>query len=672
MTALAAFLRQRLEDSPFVAVDGAMDQLLGGLFGEGAQLLPTPYKIFFADESEPPLEGFPVSESIALRELDTRLDRWIDDEIAWLLKRSDGIRATTQSLAAYAQQAVKLAENALLSSLLADYHAIFWLAHSADAARQFSSIPRRVGIVDAQTARVQGDELKYRIFSRWTAEMRRQIEALAERVSAALGGEEERRIRFFRLMTDNVLIFTDEFIGPDLRELRSFATGYLQVDFNHAIDDLGRLERAARETAARDPFLAAALRLLRGSATPLRRAMLFEPETRRLLTEHPEIGRTIPSERRQTIDTLTRHVAGFAVLHQLRRAIQWTTMNAAGEVVPLDRRRDVVYSRTTRAVDFGRPGVVDPMVYRFGLMYDITAFSETLGEIARSGRRGEVTSYRQMLHFQRSVLAITERHRLQFEKFLGDGAFYTSRRALRMIYAAADIQRFYSAMRRRGFAFDRGIRIALNYGYYRLLPMKASHDPSDQGVEFYGPGIVELSRLTTGKATKEIEEFQEFLVASGFDLHEVQSFFSPLARPGRPVAPAALQREFYAHLDTSGHLVNEGIVASRELVEQLASELAEARVQLHSATAPWARYIVFESPLEDAGFIGLRLIGRVALKGLGRLEIFEIVPFEPAEVPRAPLAGEPGDLLTLLRQQFHESQGAGDVDGEDDQADVFT
>src|SRR5207237_3249875 len=168
------------------------------------------------------------------------------------------------------------------------------------------------------------------------------------------------------------------------------------------------------------------------------------------------------------------------------------------------------YSRATRPMDFGKPGVVDPMVHRFGLIYDISAFSETLGNIRRGGRKEEVSSYRQMLLFQRRLETIAQRHLLQFEKFLGDGAFYTTRRALRLVHAAVEIQRNYSDMKRKGFAFNKGLRIAINYGYYRLLPLRTGSDPSDRITEFYGPGIVELSRLTTGKANKEIEEIAAF------------------------------------------------------------------------------------------------------------------------------------------------------------------
>ena len=84
---------------------------------------------------------------------------------------------------------------------------------------------------------------------------------------------------------------------------------------------------------------------------------------------------------------------------------------------------------------------------------------------------------------------------------------------------------------------------------------------SERITEFYGPGIVELSRLTTGKANKEIEEFASFLVAHGYDQQKVQLFFAPLSGGVDVIDHAQHAREFYAYVNSNGHLVNEGIVA---------------------------------------------------------------------------------------------------------------
>jgi hypothetical protein len=287
-------------------------------------------------------------------------------------------------------------------------------------------------------------------------------------------------------------------------------------------------------------------------------------------------------------------------------------------------------------------------------MYDISAFSQTLGDVARSGRKLEFSAYRQMLLFQKKLATITDRHVLQFEKFLGDGAFYTTRRALRLVMASIEIQRFYAEMRRKGFAFNKGLRIALNYGYYRLLPLKGTPDSPEHVIEFYGPGVVELSRLTTGKATKEVEEIQAFLVAHGYDTNEVSRFFAPLATGADMVDKEMQQREFYAYVNTNGHLVNEGIVSSMSLVNELSSELAADGQQLHRIQTPWSSYIGFGALIEGIDFIGIKLIGRVQLKGLGKVEVAEFAAFNRNDVTHA-RAEEGETLFSLLRQEFHQS-----------------
>jgi hypothetical protein len=298
-------------------------------------------------------------------------------------------------------------------------------------------------------------------------------------------------------------------------------------------------------------------------------------------------------------------------------------------------------------MNFGRRGVVEPIVYRYGLVYDITSFTETLGEIARGGKTEEQSSYRQMLDFQRELVEITRRHNLQFEKFLGDGAFYTSRRATRAVHAAIAIQQFYAAQRARGFAFNRGMRIALNYGYYRLLPMQVSADGT-QLMEFYGPGIVELSRLTTGKATKELEDMQHFLLTHGYDQNDVYRFFAPLARSANNADAVQQDREFYAYVNENGHLVNEGIVVSIPFLKQLTTEIAEDSQKLYRLRTPWSVYAGF--PATGDGYIGVRLLGSVSLKGIGAQDIGEIVWLR-AEEAEISVVEEARPLLSLLQQE---------------------
>ena len=136
------------------------------------------------------------------------------------------------------------------------------------------------------------------------------------------------------------------------------------------------------------------------------------------------------------------------LVYHLRRGLVWMKTTPDGENLSDGAPAQIAYSRGIRPMNFGRRGIVEPIVYRFGLVYDITSFTQTLGEIARGGKEEEQTSYRQMLEFQRDLADISKRNNLQFEKFLGDGAFYTSRRATRTLQAAIEIQTFYSHARR--------------------------------------------------------------------------------------------------------------------------------------------------------------------------------------------------------------------------------
>ncbi len=656
MKNLVSYLAQRPDASTFL-LQTDMERTLRELFNRPEDLLPQPYKIFPADETLQPFLGFPVAETPLMKELEAKLERWLTEECAWQINRASSKDKAQQTFVSYIGNLMKAAENALMSNLLSDYHAIFWLAHSFDLARHFSSIPRRISALDTQTGRALGDTLKYRIFGRWVSETRDQMTQLAGKASGLLEGEEQRGLQFFRLLQDDVLLLTEEFIGPDLRELRSFITGYLRRDFQQFRDSFERLRTTAADLIQHDRSFRAALPLF--GANPdqgITLALLLDPRFETYLFDHPSVQNAVSREEREQFQLIARRVREFAVLNQLRRGITWTSTMPDGQIVSADRRGGMAYSRSTRPMDFGRSGVVDPMVHRFGMIYDISAFSETLGNIRRGGGKEELRSYRQMLHFQRKLDSITQRHLLQFEKFLGDGAFYTTRRSLRLVRAAVEIQRFYSEMKRKGFAFNKGLRIALNYGYYRLLPMKTSIDSNEIITEFYGPGIVELSRLTTGKATKEIEEIAGFLIAHGYDQTKVQVFFAPLARGVDTVDHRQQSREFYAYLDGSKHLVNEGIVASMALLQELSNELGNEAQQLYRVKSSFGSYIAFAPAIPGVDYLGTRLLGMVSLKGLDNVEVGEIVPFVNGDAEEIVPLESTDSLVMLLRQEFHQQQ----------------
>ncbi|MFP5246569.1 MAG: hypothetical protein ACLGH0_07730, partial [Thermoanaerobaculia bacterium] len=421
---------------------------------------------------------------------------------------------------------------------------------------------------------------------------------------------------------------------------------YLRRDFNEFRRAFELLRAAATDLLSRDRILRRALALLGYPDAAIPHVVaLLDPRVWQLLGEHPSFT---PPAALSLIDTVSQKLLEFFVVQSLRRGIIWMKTTAEGENVA-DDASGAVYSRAIRPMNFGRRGVVEPIVYRYGLVYDITSFTETLGEIARGGKGEEQTSYRQMLEFQRELAEITRRFGLQFEKFLGDGAFYTSRRATRSVQAAIEIQRFYSNARANGFAFNKGMRIALNYGYYRLLPMQISADGT-QIMEFYGPGIVELSRLTTGKATKELEDIQHLLLAHGYDQNEVYRFFAPLSRGVDRGDVSQQQREFYAYVNENGHLINEGIVVSIPFLRQLSTELVEDNQKMYRLRTAWSVYLGFPAAGERGGYIAIRLLGSVSLKGIGMQDIGEVVWLDATEAEIS-LLDEPKSLLQLLQQE---------------------
>ena len=624
---LIQLLRLRQEAFPFRR-DLDLRHFLADAVGDASALLPNPAKIFLLDELRPAAFGFPLAASPAVTSLESALKAWIGASLQEKGQHSEKSRALFRR---YFDELVKLNRNAAESSVLADYHAAFWLLHIDQAGRLFTGAARiaaEIGI-----PRDDADRLRYTIHTRWLAAVRDGIEQRG----------------FLRLVCANPLLSSEDFVSPDLRELRGYFNGFLQRDFNAFRSAFDRFRAAASTLIARDRVIRRAMALLGYPESPAPHIIaLLDPRVSALLTDHPEFE---GHEALQTIRPVAADLLQVFIVQVLRKGIVWIRTTKEGENVS-DDSTGVIYSRAIRPMNFGRRGVVEPLVYRYGLVYDITSFTETLGEIARGGSGEEQTSYRQMLEFQRQLAEITRDHGLQFEKFLGDGAFYTSRRATRTIQAAVAIQRFYSSARKRGFAFSKGMRIALNYGYYRLLPMQVNAEGS-QIIEFYGPGIVELSRLTTGKATKEIEDIQHLLLGHGYDQNEVYRFFAPLSR-GVDRATEDQQREFYAFINESGHLINEGIVVSIPFLTQLAAELAEDEQKLYRLRAGTLAYLGFPAVGEEGGYIGVRLLGAVQLKGIGSQDIAEVI-WLAADEAEISIVEESRAFLQLLRQERNRS-----------------
>jgi hypothetical protein len=225
-----------------------------------------------------------------------------------------------------------------------------------------------------------------------------------------------------------------------------------------------------------------------------------------------------------------------------------------------------------------------------------------------------------MFRFQRRINRLAVSHRAKLEKYLGDGAFYSSREALNLLLCSIQLQRYYVQAVREGLPFDRGMRIALNYGPYRLIPMSGGREEGER-YEFFGPGLVELSRLTT----QEVDEVKTMLINQGYPEATVHRFFSPLSSRNVDVVDKTEEsRPFYAYINRNGTLHNNGMVGTGAFIAQLERELVGGH--LHLGREGDRCYVVLD--LEDAGArlpVGIRKLGMAHLKGLEKLAVYEIL-----------------------------------------------
>jgi hypothetical protein len=285
------------------------------------------------------------------------------------------------------------------------------------------------------------------------------------------------------------------------------------------------------------------------------------------------------------------------------------------------------------------------------MIYDITDFSHTVSLLRRAGPEEQDRSFRQMFRFQRRVNRMAAGQRLKLEKYLGDGEFYSAREAWRLLVVALQTQRYYLQALAEGFPFDRGMRVALNFSQYRLLPIQGGQASEPERYEFFGHGVVELTRLTTGKSMREIEEIKMLLVNLGYQETAVHRFFAPLAAGDHDVVDKREERRrFYAYINRNGSLVNEGIVVTEQLVSRLAAE--DAAQHLYPLRHDGRGYVAMAVDLPDGrSLAGLRKLGIVKLKGLDPVPLYELVdggPF-PAAPPQA-LSGT--ELLAALDRDY--------------------
>jgi hypothetical protein len=620
--------------------------------------LPAPQPVFLEDEAATPLRGFPVLLSEGMLELAAALRHYVhcEEAVQLAIQRRDTYDRKLYNTAWEGYRALlsRAVENATISNYGRLYPAVFWLHHSSDVARLLKETPKRLLREDLEIGRRLGDTLKYRVFDRFLDRVLASAYDLVQKVAGATEEvEEELFPRLLTRMRDNVLVFTEDHIGPDLAELGSYFNGYLKIDGREIRRRLAEVIRWHAEQLSSDRELQSiAANLFHADPRRDARDLLNRPGYLSFLATRPAYDpvHLLPPVQVQVWENLLLKLKEFELFHALRRSLLRVEVQPDGRMTarePLANRglskAAITLSAVTRPLDFMEPWVIDPRVERFGLIYDISEFSQTISYLQRSASESQDEAFRGMFRFQRRVNRLAGSHRVKLEKYLGDGAFYSSREALNLLICAIHLQRYYEQAVAEGFAFDRGMRIALNFGAYRLIPMGSGGSQEGERYEFFGHGMVELSRLVSGKATQETDEVKTMLISQGYPEATVHRFFAPLAESNLDVVDKHEEsRRFYAYINRNGTLLNNGLVATGAYVARLDREIGPGA--LARGADAGRSYVVFH--VEDDGErlpIGIRKLGVARLKGLERLPVYEIV--DGARLDRGSLRALRGERL---------------------------
>jgi len=628
--------------------------------------LPVPRAVFLEDESATPVHGFAIELSERMESLRLALKGYLAAEEAVqisVLARSPLERKVHEKAwERYRSLLARALENATISSYGRRFPSLFWLFHSLDVARFLKETPRRVARFDSELGRRYGEQIRYRVLDRFFDRVLATSYDVVQKVSAATEEvEEELFPRLLTRMRDNVLIFTEDHVSRDLGELTGYFSACLGVDgrdFRQRLEELGRWHD---EQLATDRDLSSVVEhLLERDPRSARRNLLMRPGYVSFLAARKawNAARLLPPALVPVWENLLGKLKEFELLHALRRSMLLVERKdgallcrEAGAARSAGGGPVAAVSPATRPLDFLEPWVVDPRVDRFGLIYDINDFSQTVSLLQRSGEDSQDEAFRMMFRYQRRVNRFALARRVKLEKYLGDGAFYSSREATRLLVSAIHIQRAYAQALLEGFPFDQGLRIALNHGHYRLIPMGEGGPNADERYEFFGHGLVELSRLISGKAKREVEEMKNLLLHLGYPPQAVERFFEPLHRTEMDVLDKSEEgRPFFAYLDRNGDLVNKGIVATHAYVVQLARERKSPMI-FRASEGERAYCVITIDDGPERVPIGLRPLGSAHLKGLEQLPVFEVIDaagFAPSHLVPLP----PRDLLETMDREL--------------------
>jgi hypothetical protein len=636
------------------------EEELRELFPEGLEVLPQPQRIFLSDERATPIQGFVVLITEEGRALDVALERIIEAEeklaVAIARRRPDDSRAYAAAQDVYRVLLVKALTNVLTASYSQQQPGLFWLYHSLTLSLAIRDLPRRLARRDAALGREQGEHLRFAILERLLDRTLTIAYDVAHRVARETGENEDRLFpRLLLRMRDNLFIFSETHLSGNLSELQGYFQARLQLDgrdFSRRIEALHAWHRQEIERSADLRAMASVLKAGPEGASELLRVPGYV-RAMSARADYPR-DRLLEGTLLDLWEGLLVRLKEFEVFHALRRLILPVERREEGLVgigrKALGHGHSMVLSASTRPVDFMSPWVIVPDFERCGLIYDLAEFSESLGKLPVSGTTAQDEGFRSFVRFQRRIARLASERKLRLEKYLGDGAFFSSRDAFRVFVAAVRMQRCYGEAIAAGMPFMHGVRIALGFGSYRFLPLPAEHPGAPEREEFFGEGLVELSRLTTGKALREIDEVRMLMLNLGYPEGTVNRFFAPLLSERLEVVDTEHEkRRFFAYLNRNGTLVNEGIVATGRIIERLSVEIGPRPFNIDSVEGN--RYVTLDLEDPDGVLrIGLRKLGLASLKGLHQTYVYEVIDC-PVDADRE--ATCPGrSLQQLLEANF--------------------
>ena len=606
---------------------------------DAERVLPPAQRIYLDEETATPLSGFPVLIGAELLALEQALESYIvqeeDVQLAIQARQSFDRTAYANSWERYRQLLARATENAVTSSYGRHYPSVLWLHHSLAVARVLKETPKRLLRRDLTLGREHGDEIKYKVLFKYLDRVFNLTYDLVNRTASDTDEvEEEIFPALMTRMRDNVLVLSEDHISPNLAELSSYFNGYLHIDGRDLRHRLSALAEWHAEELRSDRDLRAAVQLVGSNPDGDPRDALNRLGYVSYLASRPhwDPSRLLGPRQVQVWESLLLKLKEYELLHAVRR-LTLAVEHEDDHLVCRDRSlvrfgvatQTLRLSASTRPMDFMAPWVVDPEVQRFGLIYDISDFTEIVTMLQRSGTLAQDRSFRMMFLFQRRVNRLAQQYRAKMEKYLGDGAFFSSREARLLLALAVQIQRQYRQALAEGFPFGKGLRLALNHGQYRLLPIQSGLPGEGERYEFFGHGVVELTRLTSGKTTREIEEIKTMMIARGYPEATVNRFFAPMTQHNVDIVDKREEsRDFYSYINQNGNLVNEGIVATGEFISHLGTDPTAHRLFRVREDDRLFIGVRLELPVGPL-LVGLRKLGLASLKGLGRLPIYEVV-----------------------------------------------